>query len=126
MKKILIILLCLMALEARAGTPPSPYSLSAAVIQGQFEFTKTNVKRAAIITKNNGTYAGLQIEIKPEYADAFVQLSKDNVGKAIAIICNQRVVYTAVIQSPLSNDILLTGIPRDEALLFIDHLMRTR
>lgn len=105
--------------------PVPSLSLTLSIVQNQFIINKNNVQSASIIKEQNGQYKGLQLEIKPEFVDAFVYMTKAGVGKTMNIIFNNRIISAVVIQSPLSSNILLTGITKEDAQLFIDVLRKS-
>jgi preprotein translocase subunit SecD len=130
MKKIILILFLLSGIHsALAGmqqiAPAPSLSLMLSIVQNQFIINKNNVQSASIIKDHNGRYKGLQLEIKPEFVDAFVKMTQEGVGKTMNIIFNNRVISASVIQSPLSSNILLAGITQEDAQLFIDVLRKS-
>lgn len=130
MKKLIYILLILSCIQSafagvREIAPVPSLSLTLSIVQNQFIINKSNVQSASIIKDHNGQYKGLQLEIKPEFVDAFVNMTKAGVGKTMNIIFNNRIISASVIQSPLSSNILLAGITKEDAQLFIDVLRKS-
>ncbi len=128
MQKLIQLFLLLMisrcALAAAAVVIPKPSSLVLSVVQNQFIVDKNNVESASVIKDGNGIYRGLRLEIKAEFADAFKLMTQQGVGKTLNVIWNNKIVTAAVIQSPLSANILLSGISRADAQSFIDMLRK--
>jgi preprotein translocase subunit SecD len=52
-------------------------------------------------------------------------MTKAGVGKTMNIIFNNHIISAAVIQSPLTANILLSGITQEDAQLFIDMLRKS-
>ena len=111
---------------AYANTQPSvdvpPMSLVMSVIENQFIFNKSNVDKASIIYDKSNQYVGLELVIKPEFASAFNLMTSNGIGKTMNIAFNNRILSASVIQGALGPSILLTGVSKQDAQVFIDIL----
>lgn len=97
------------------------HSLKFQVLQDEFVFDNTTIKNAAII-ENDGVYSGLNIQLKPEAAAVFSDITKAGVGRRLNLIFNKVVVTTTVIQNPLTDNFLISTISKQDALTFINAL----
>jgi hypothetical protein len=98
---------------------PPRASLTFDIVQDQFVFDKITVDSASIITRKNGSYGGLQIKLKKEAAKLFENKTRLGVGKQVHLIFNDKITSTAVLQSPLKDNLLLVGISKEDAQQFL-------
>lgn len=126
MKNFLVLMLASLMIntayadEISVALPPN--SLAISVIENQFIFNKTNIQEANIIRKEDGNYGGLQLEIKPEFADAFIQMTKTGIGKTMNVVYNNRIVTATILETGLTASILLKGLSQGDAQAFVDSL----
>lgn len=98
------------------------HSLIFQVIQDEFVLDNSTIKSAAIIEDKDGIYKGLNIVLKPESSVVFSEVSKAGIGKHLNLISNNTVVISTVIQTPLSNNFLVSGITKKDAQAFLSAL----
>lgn len=101
---------------------PSNHALIFAVVQDEFVLDNSTIKNASMIEKDRGIYAGLHIELKPAAAALFADITKAGVGRKLNLIFNKVIVTTAVIQTPLEGNFLITGISKEDAQAFLNVL----
>lgn len=94
------------------------------VVQNQLFLDKSTVKNASLYENKDGTFGGLQIEIKPSASKDFVQLTKPGIGKIMNLVLNNKIISSAKIKSTLQNQFLVTDITKEEAQLIIDLLKK--
>jgi preprotein translocase subunit SecD len=92
------------------------------VIQDQLNFDNNSIKTASLSVNKDGSYSGLEIELKPSASNDLNRVTTANVGKVVNLVINGRIITSATIQSPLQNKFLIAGITKDEAQKFIDSL----
>lgn len=130
---ISLVLLVPNTLFAEIIVPPEVYhlqrnqtfirkDLTIQVIQDQFTFNKSNIKRASLIKQPNGGFSGLEIELKPEAAKALEHLTKTNLGKSINLLLNKKIISTPVIQTPLREKFIIASITKEDAEAFVGSL----
>lgn len=91
------------------------------VIQDQLVFDNTTIYSVFLIEKN-GVYRGLRIVLKPSAVKDIVRLSVGGLGKKMNLVFNNKIISTAVIQSPLGGDLQISGISKEDAEEFISNL----
>lgn len=133
MKKICIALVCLLAATnlysqeiplntaAKSENTSGDHALLFSVIQDEFSLNNKTVKDASII-EDAGVYKGLHIELKPEAAKQFTEITQAGTGRKLNLVFNKIVVTTTVIQSALSGNFVISGITRQDAQSFINML----
>ncbi|MBX3708487.1 MAG: hypothetical protein KIT56_02435 [Gammaproteobacteria bacterium] len=92
------------------------------VIQDEFTLDNSTIKNAAIVEKEGGVYGGLSVELKPEAAAIFTDITKAGVGRHLILVFNKVVVTATVIQTPLSESFLISGISKEDAQAFLNVL----
>lgn len=131
MKRFLALTLALAAANSFSQSAPtsaapkatsSNHALVFSVIQDEFMLDNSTIKNAAIVEKDGGIYVGLHIELKDDAAAAFSDITKAGVGRKLNLVFNKVIVTTAVIQSPLKGDLMITGISREDAQSFLNML----
>ncbi|VVC74783.1 hypothetical protein AQUSIP_00550 [Aquicella siphonis] len=113
---------------ANTAAPSAPFSdsrdhaLVFTIIQDEFMLDNTTVKNAAIVEKAGRQYGGLHIELKPEAAKKFTEMTQAGTGRRLNLIFNKVIVTATVIQTPLTGDFLISGISRQDAQTFLNML----
>jgi len=97
-------------------------SLIFQVIQDKFVLNNSTIKSAAVINDENDVYKGLHVELKPESAILFIEMTKAGLGKHLNLILNDKIVVSSVIQTPLDSNLLITGISKQDAQDFLNML----
>lgn len=92
------------------------------IIQEEFAFDVKSINQAKIIKSANGLFQGLEIELKPKFAEQFYQLTGKYIGKRVSIFFNNKVIAMPTLQSQLSGRLLITGVTQDDANLFLQSL----
>lgn len=92
------------------------------VIQDQFVLDNSTIKSATIIEGEGGIYKGLNIQLKPEAAATFTEISKAGVGRKLNLVYNNVVITTSVIQDSLGDNFLISGISKQDAQAFLNVL----
>ncbi|GEM_PF-3477170 len=98
------------------------HSLIFQVIQDQFVLDNTTVKSASIVEGEGGVYKGLNIQLKPEAAVTFEEITKAGVGRKLNLVYNNVVITTTMIQSGLGENFLISGISKQDAQAFLNVL----
>lgn len=101
---------------------PKNHFLTFQVIQDEFILDNTTVKSASIIMKEGGIYGGLNIELKPEAAAIFSDITKAGIGRKLNLVFNKVVVTTTSLQTPLTENFLISGISKEDAQSFLNRL----
>lgn len=96
------------------------------IVQDQFIFNHTNIEKASVLESKNGAYKGLHLKLKPAAVATFERVSGRGMRKRINLIFNNKIISSAIIDAPLKDDLLITGISKDDALQFVDELRRQR
>lgn len=117
---IIISLVCISTPGFSQETSPDNF-LTFQVIQNEMIFDNANIKSASLI-QNNGVFNGLEIELKAQAAEEMARVTKASLGKKITILLNKRVVAQVMLQTPLGNKLLITGITKYEAEAFLNLL----
>lgn len=131
MRKLILTFLSMLVLYSAQGfSNPSlslPHNeLVFEIVQDQFIFNHTNIEKASVLENKNGVYKGLHLKLKPAGAAMFERVSRTGMRKRVNLIFNNKIISTAIIQTPLKDDLLVTGISKDDALQFVDELRRQR
>ena len=92
------------------------------VIQDQLNFDNTTIKSASLYEKEDGTFGGLQIELKPSASNDLTRITSASIGKVANLVINGKIMTSATIQAPLQNKFLITNITKEDAKKFIDSL----
>lgn len=124
-KKIAICIVFMgLAMNAFADTlnQAAMNSIQFEVIQERFVFDKATVDEASIIVQRDGAYRGLHIKLKPNFASFFERMTASGTRKQANIIFNNKIVSRVMIQSRINGDLMMTGISREDAQIFIDSL----
>lgn len=109
-----------------AGAPnANPTVLRFQVIQEAMDFNAENIEKAAIVNLKSGMI-GLQIKLKAPFGDELQRLTYKTVGKTANLVYGDRVISSAIIQSPLGYQLLLTGFSSAEAKLFLQSLQTNK
>lgn len=131
MHKLTLIFASMLALYSAQGfsnpTLSLPHNeLVFEIVQDQFIFNHTNIEKASVLENNSGVYKGLHIKLKTAAAATFERVSGRGIRKRVNLVFNNKIISSAIIESPLKNDLLITGITKDDALQFVDELRRQR
>jgi preprotein translocase subunit SecD len=98
------------------------HSLIFQVVQDQFVLDHTTIKMAAIIEHEGGVYKGLNIQLKPEAAIIFSEMTKEGTGKHLNLLINNILISSPVMQSAIGGNFLITGISKADAQAFLNRL----
>src|SRR5580658_6413004 len=90
------------------------HSLVFQVIQDQFVLDNSTIKSATIIEGEDGIYKGLNIQLKPKVASVFSDMTKAGIGRKLILVYNNVVITTTVVQSPLGDNFLISGISKQD------------
>lgn len=104
----------------------SDHALVFSVVQDDFVLDTQTIKSASMIEKPEGRFGGLHIELKPKAAEQFAEITKAGVGRKLILVFNKVVVTTAVLQSPISGNFVVSGISREDAQTFMNVLKATK
>lgn len=91
------------------------------VIKDQMVFDFSNIKSASLI-EQNGHFKGLLIELKKPGMIEIEGITSAGLGKPANLIFNKKIVSTTIIQSPLGGSILISGLSKEDAQLFLRSL----
>lgn len=92
------------------------------VIQAQINFDNSMIKSASFITKSDGSFGGLQIQLKPSASKELTHVTAAGIGKVANLVINDKIVTSATLRSSLQNQFLITDITKEDAQKFIDSL----
>lgn len=92
------------------------------VIKDQMVLDYSNIKSATLIEPQAGDFKGLLIELKPAAVSEIAGLTSAGLGKPANLIFNKKVISTSVIQTPLGGSVLISGISKEDAQLFLKTL----
>lgn len=102
---------------------PIPDSfLELQVVQGQMKLDNSNIEKASIAYLLNGNYAGLEVTIKNSAIKDIETLTSNAVDKTLNIVINRRIVAITKVHSALGRKFLISSLPQQEALAFLDTL----
>jgi len=96
------------------------------IIQDEFVLDNSTVKNARIIEGENGSFQGLNVELKPEAAKVLTDITQAGHGRRMNIVFNKVVVSSAAIQSPLGGNFLISGISKQDAQGFLNVLLANK
>lgn len=89
------------------------------VVQEEFALSNLNVKAAKLINNPDGTYVGLEIELKKFAVNELASITENNVGKNMNLILSNRILSTPMIRTPLKEKFIIASISKADALSFI-------
>jgi len=95
--------------------------ISFQIIQDQIRFDNSNIKNASII-EENGVFKGLEIELKNVAVENFQNITKAGLNKTLNVVLNNKIISSTIIQTPLNQKILISGLTKGEAFTFINAL----
>jgi preprotein translocase subunit SecD len=121
MKKKIFLLLSIAMVFPCYAQMSSNLSLRFEIIQTQFAFDNSTVNKASL-EESNRNFTGIRIQLKPDGAKAFTNMTKANIGKTVNLVFNNKIISSSVIQTELGSDLLVTGISREDAELFLQLL----
>jgi preprotein translocase subunit SecD len=98
------------------------YYLAFEIVQDQFIFDKATIKSAAIHVSSGGMYQGLRLKLKPAAAEIFARMTTAGINKNVNLVFNKKIVSTTILKTSLGNDLLITGISKNDAQEFINRL----
>lgn len=92
------------------------------VVQAQINFDNSMIKNASFITNNDGSFGGLEIQLKPSASKELTRITAAGVGKEANLVINDKIVSRATLRSSLQDQFLITDISKEDAQKFIDSL----
>lgn len=127
---ILLLMSMLMAFSpqgfSQPGTERPRNALAFEIVQDEFVFDHSTVDKAIIIERKDGSYGGLRIKLKPSAAPVLERATLIGMRKRANLIFNNQIISTAVIQSPLKDNLFIAGISKENAQHFIEELKRSK
>ena len=94
------------------------------VIQDQMNIDNSMIKNVSIITNSNGSYGGLQIELKHSASKELTHMTAARVGKMANLVLNDKIYITAKLSEPFAHKLFINAnsISKEDAQAFIDSL----
>ena len=94
------------------------------VIQDQMNIDNSMIKNVSIITNSDGSYGGLQIELKPSASKELTHMTTARVGKIANLVLNDKIYVTAKLSGPFAHKLFINAndISKEDAQAFIDSL----
>lgn len=107
---------------SQAEPTAAPHSLTFQIVQDEFFLDKTTVSKASIIEHEGGIYKGLNVQLKPDAAIIFSEMTKAGLGKHLNLMVNNVLITSPVLQSEIGDNFLMTGISKADAQAFLNTL----
>lgn len=112
----------LMLLSAPVFSQTTDHALTFQIIQDEFVLDNSTVKNALIVEAEGGVYQGLNIQLKPQAAATFADMTKAGTGRRMNLVFNKVIVTVTTLQSSLGDSFLIAGISKQDAQAFLNVL----
>jgi preprotein translocase subunit SecD len=116
------ILFSAQAFSQTSSDTASNHALIFQIIQDEFVMDNSTVKNALIVEAEGGVYQGLNIQLKPEAATLFADMTKAGTGRRMNLVFNKVIITASVLQSSLGDSFLISGISKQDAQAFLNVL----
>lgn len=116
-----VILFSAQAFSQTSSGAASNHALIFQIIQDEFVLDNSTVKNALIV-EAEGVYQGLNVQLKPEAAAIFADMTKAGIGRRMNLVFNKVIITATVLQSSLTDSFLVSGIAKQDALAFLNVL----
>lgn len=125
---IFILFMMVFAFSYRAQAIPqdTAKSLVLAIVQDEFSFDRSTIKRVELMKSNNTEYSNLHIKLKPAAAKQLEAITSAAMGKRITLIFNNKIISSATIQSSLKDNLQISGLSKNDAQEFIKSLHQAK
>lgn len=110
--------------KAKADTRSTGFMLFQ-VIKDQMVLDYSNLHSASII-ETGGHYKGLLVQLKKPFVSEMEGITSAGMGRPANLVFNKKIISTTLIQSPLGGSVLITGLSKEDAQLFLASLNRQK